>query len=187
MGFLSRLFEKISKLSDPGFESSYKLPKGWTETKVSDDLYALHIPSSQKDQWKAERHEKDKVDELIAKNGFYNCYHGREGFIYYVEDGHLCEIGYESSGVKEYDIALASVDLREWERPKGMTIPRDKQLEILQELRSWLKEQKLRTRIDLRTNIEFVDRRCAWKECNEKRIKGSAYCPHHYDTNLLRE
>ena len=176
MGFLNRLFGRILKRSDSGAESCPKLPEDWTGTKMSDEGRAFLI---QVEQYKVERQKKDKVGELISENGFHDCDHGRGGVIYYVEDGYLCEIG--------YDIILAPVDLRKWERPEGKTIPQDKQLEILRKLRSWLKEQKLRNNIDLPTNIEFADRRCAKKGCNEQRIKGSAYCRKHYDLNLLRE
>lgn len=186
MGFLGRLIRKVFVRSDSSAKPRWKLPEGWTETKVCDDVYALHMPEGQIEKWKAERHEKDNVDELITKNGFHNCYHGRGGYIYYVEDGHLCEIFYELSDGLPFNIALSSLDLRRWARPEGKSIPQDKQLEILRKLRSWLREQKLRTGIDKPTTPQ-VDRRCAWRECTERRIKGFAYCPHHYDLNLLRE
>ena len=169
MKYLNWLFRSISQRSDPGSKSTF-----------------IHPTLEEMQKSEVERREKDNVDELIAKNGFYNCCHGRYGYIYYVEDGHLCEIYYEPSDGLPFNIALSSLDLRKWARPEGKTIPRDKQLEILHKLRSWLREQKLRTGIDQPTTLQ-VDRRCAWRECTERRIKGSAYCPHHYDLNLLRE
>ena len=146
-----------------------------------------HPTIEEMQQFTIERHKKDNVDHLLSKDGFHNRIHGRDGYIYYVEDGCLCEMYCESSGVTRYDILLAPLDLRKWQRPEGMPIQQDKQLEILNKLRSWLKVQKLRSNIDPPINIELADGRCAWKDCDQQKMKGSAYCPHHYDLNLLRE
>ena len=169
MNFIKRLFKNISQM----FEQ--------------DERYSYGHPTLEEmQQFEIERRKKDKVDELITKNGFYNCCHGRSGYIYYVEDGHLCEMYYEASGNEKFDIALW-LDFRKWVRPEAITIPRDKRLEILHKLRSWLQEQKLRAGIDLPANIEFEDKACIWSGCSEQKIKGSVYCLRHYDLNLLGE
>ena len=75
MNFIKRLFKNISQM----FEQ--------------DERYSYGHPTLEEmQQFEIERRKKDKVDELITKNGFYNCCHGRSGYIYYVEDGHLCEV-----------------------------------------------------------------------------------------------
>ena len=169
MNFIKRLFKNISQM----FEQ--------------DERYSYGHPTLEEmQQFEIERRKKDKVDELLLKDGFYDRRHGRDGYIYYVEDGHLCEMYCEMSGVETYDILLAPVDLRKWIRPEGIPIQRDRQLEILRKLRSWLKEQKTKSNIDSPTNIELAEGRCAWKDCDQQKIKGLAYCPYHYDLNLLR-
>ena len=91
------------------------------------------------------------------------------------------------SGVPEYDILLAPMDLKEWDEPKGVNISLERQIKILQKLRLWTKEQKLKTDIDLPINLDFEDKPCVCMGCNEHRLKGSAYCSRHYDENLLRK
>ena len=112
---------------------------------------------------------------------------GRCGVIVYHSGKREIEIEWEMSGVPEHDILLAPIDLRQWNEPKGIEIPRDKQIEILRALRSWTKAEKLRTDIDLPLRVEFEDNPCGWAGCSEPRIKDSAYCSNHYDENLLRK
>ena len=112
---------------------------------------------------------------------------GRSGAIVYQSGGYKIEIECEMSGSLENDILLAPMDLSEWSEPKGSEIPHDKQIEILHKLRSWTKEQKLKTDIDLPFNLNVEDDLCAWSGCNENRIKDSAYCNMHYDETLLRK
>jgi len=112
---------------------------------------------------------------------------GRDGIITYHEGAMSIEIYWERSGSPLYDICLATIDLREWKNPKGVKIDKEHQLEILRNLRQWLKDQNIKSNIDLHSEIETIDRRCAWRKCDQRRIKGSAYCPYHYDYNLLRE
>ena len=169
MNFIKRLFKYISQMFEQDDRSSYG-----------------HPTLEEMKQFRIERRKKDKVDELLLKDGFYDCRRGRDGYIYYVEDDHLCEMYWETSGVRKYDILLAPVDLRKWIRPEGMPIPLDRQLDILRKLRSWLKEQKTRSNIDPPINVELGEGRCAWKDCDQQKMQGLAYCPYHYDLNLLR-
>ncbi len=127
------------------------------------------------------------INRLNINNDFTMKSSGRCGAVIYQSGEDKIEIEWEISGVPENDILLAPMDLREWNEPKGTEIPRDKQIEILHKLRSWTKEQKLKTDIDLPLNLEFEDDPCLWVGCNEHKIKGFAYCSQHYDENLLRK
>ena len=112
---------------------------------------------------------------------------GRSGAIVYQSGVYKIEIEYEMSGSLENDILLAPMDLREWSEPEGSEIPGEKQIEILDKLRSWTNTQKLKTDIDLPLNLDVEDEPCAWSGCNKNRIKDSAYCSIHYDETLLRK
>jgi hypothetical protein len=120
----------------------------------------------------------------MSKDGFYERLHGRDGYVYYVEGGRLCEISCEYGGK---GFVFGYMNLREWVIPEGVAIDKEHQLKILHDLRLWLKQRRRKSDIDLPIRIELADRRCAWKECEEQKIKGSAYCPRHYDLNLLYE
>ncbi len=75
--------------------------------------------------------------------------------------------------------------LKEWANPKGVKIDKEHRLKILYRLRRWLKEQDIRSNLDLPSEIETVEARCMWRDCAERRIKGSVFCMRHYDLNLL--
>jgi len=123
----------------------------------------------------------------MRENNFKMNNRGRSGSITYHSADNMIEVYWEMSGVPEYDILLAPIDLREWDEPKGVKIQLEMQIDILQKLRKWTKEQKLKTDIDRPNNSQFEDKPCAWVGCNEHRLMDSAYCDRHYDENLLRK
>jgi len=128
-------------------EQKNGLPNGWTETKISDNAYLTEIPQEQKDNWIKERREKDKVEQLIKKNGFHDKPNGRQGTIYFVDNGKICELYYEISGAKEYDILIWFDHLNKWFLPKVETIsPIDKQ-KIKNELQNWLDSKNIRAEL----------------------------------------
>lgn len=141
MTFLKRLFGLTNK------NPENKLPEGWTETKISADTYVTHIPQEQKDKWVADRHKRDKVDELIKKDGFYNKPSGRSGTIYYVDKGKLCEIDLEISGVQQYDILIYFDNLKEWILPNKKVMTPVEKLDIKEKLKLWLYQEKLKAEI----------------------------------------
>ena len=184
MRFLERLIQRIAKQCAFGAESSCNLPKGRAETeaKVRVDVDAVR----QMNRLMAERRKRDKVDELMSQDGFFARDHVRDGYIYYVEDGRLCEIYYEGSCRETHSIGVLPIDLREWIYPKGEKIDMEHQLTILRDLHQWLKNQNIRSNLDLPSGSTVTDQPCVWAHCGKPRIKGSAYCLHHYELNLLR-
>ena len=125
-------------------EQDNELPKGWTETKISDNVYVTEIPQEQKDNWDKERREKDKVERLSKINGFHDKPSGRQGTIYFVDNGKVCELYYEISGVKEYDILIWFDQLNDWFLPKTETITTIDKQKIKKELQSWLDSKNIR-------------------------------------------
>ncbi|MEJ2170053.1 MAG: hypothetical protein P8X90_31525 [Desulfobacterales bacterium] len=111
---------------------------------------------------------------------------GRSGTITYQSGSNKIEIDWELSGSPEYDFLLAPVDLREWSEPKGAKIPFQMQIQILQKLRSWVKDQKLKTDIDSPV-LDVEDNKCIRSTCSRKRLSGFVYCSVHYDENLLKK
>lgn len=110
---------------------------------------------------------------------------GRDGTIV-KEAGKTIEVYWETSGLSQYDIVFGYLDLREWKDPKGERISREKQIEILHLLRAWLHEQELKSNINQPYTVETTRNPCAGAGCScREKVKGSAYCPRHYDENLL--
>lgn len=186
MKFFKRLIDKLSRPCDFRDKGTRVYPSGWTETKCSENSHICRIPSSLNEQWNEERREKDKVDQLMSENGFYNIGGGRAGYIYYVEDAHVCEMGYEGCGGEACQIGLYPIDLRKWIIPEGKSIDEEHQLKILRSMRQWLKSQKLKSSIDLPSELIATDLPCVWPDCGERKIKGLPYCLYHSDLFLLR-
>ena len=122
----------------------HKLPKGWTERKISEDVYLTNIPQEQKDKWKAKRRKRDNVDQLINKNGFHIKDSGRAGTIYYVETGKYCEIDFELSGVDKFDILIFFDSLTDWVLPDKQLMNTDEKGELKNKLKSWLTSKNIR-------------------------------------------
>jgi len=110
--------------------------------------------------------------------------HGRYGSVIYQKNSNTIELYWEMSGSKKYAILLAPLDLRKWQDENE--IPINEQLEILADLRCWLKRENIKTDIDLPEEIELENKVCIHSGCNETRIKNSAYCLRHYNESLLK-
>lgn len=138
-----RLFTKIFKTKS----SENKLPNGWIEKKVTKDTFVTEIPQEQKDNWAKERREKDKIGQLSKIDGFHNKSNDRQGTIYFVDKGKTCELYYEISGVKEYDILIWFDQLNEWILPQVETIKPIDKLRIKRELHKWLDSKNIRAEL----------------------------------------
>jgi hypothetical protein len=123
----------------------YILPKSWTENKISENSYLTNIPQLEIDKWQIDRWKKDKVNKLIQKDGFYLKEDGRCGTIYFVDKNQLCQIYYEISGVKEFDILIFFEQLQEWQLPNKKAILNNEKEIIREKLLIWLKNKKIKT------------------------------------------
>jgi len=110
---------------------------------------------------------------------------GRDGTIVLTQDGHSLEIYWEMSGSIEYHIALAPVDLRQWQVPANSSIIEEQQLEILYQLREWLKSHKVKSDLDLPITLYKSNEICRCRGCDKKQLQDKAYCLYHYDLTLL--
>ncbi|MBG6187090.1 hypothetical protein [Flavobacterium sp. CAN_S2] len=126
---------------------NHKLPEGWTETKISENLYVTHIPQKQIDEWKVQPWKKDKVTEILKKDGFIIKPDGRSGTIYYVEKERLCEIEFEISGVSQFDILIYFDSLNKWSLPNNTEMHISEKNDIRKELIIWLEKEKIRAEL----------------------------------------
>lgn len=138
MTIFSKLFSKRNK------QSSQKLPEGWTETQISQDTYITHVTEEEKNMWTQNRREKDGLRTLINKDGFHDKPNGRTGTIYYVFRDKICEIEYEISGSKEFDICLYFDQLKDWIMPDNSALTQSEKSEIKEKLIVWLTENKIK-------------------------------------------
>lgn len=123
----------------------YFLPKGWTEKRISEDSYLVHIPKEQIDSWKVKRWKKHKVEELIKINGFHMKPDGRNGTIYFIEEFKLCEIYFETSAVKEFDILIFFEQISEWQLPKKIVLLESEKEQIREKLKMWLNTNAIKS------------------------------------------
>lgn len=124
-------------------ELGHSIPKGWTEQKISDTLFNTYIAEKVKNEWAAERREKDNLSSFIKVNGFHIKSHGRAGTIYYIEDEKVLEIDFEISGVKQYDILIFYDSVCNWALPSQVKISELQKSEIRERLVEWLKFKKI--------------------------------------------
>lgn len=126
-------------------ELSTKTPKGWTTIKLDETHYEHEIAELVKDKWASERHQKDKLNELLTHNGFHLKSHGRAGIIYYIDNGKVLEISYEISGVPQYDLLPYFDNIETWAIPNGEPLHAKQKAEIRQQLIAWLKTKGIKT------------------------------------------
>jgi hypothetical protein len=126
-------------------EIGSKIPQGWTTIKIDDTHFQHHIAEIVKDKWANERHQRDKLNELLKVNGFHIKYHGRSGMIYYIDNGKVLEIEFEMSGVPQYDLLVYFDTLKGWTIPRSDPFGFNEQSEIRERLLEWLKSKRIKS------------------------------------------
>jgi len=126
-------------------ELQTKIPNGWTTIRLDATHYEHKIAEIVEDKWTSERREKDKVYKLLKQNGFHLKSYGRAGTIYYIDNGKVLEIGFEMSGVPQYDLLLDFDNIESWAIPKGEPLNTNQRAEIRQQFLEWLKAKRIKT------------------------------------------
>jgi hypothetical protein len=126
-------------------EIGSKTPRGWTTIKIDDTQFQHHIAEIVKDKWTNERNQKDNLNELLKVDGFHIKNHGRCGIIYYIDNGKVLEIGFEISGVRQYDLLLDFDTLNCWTIPKNENFAFKEKSTIKEALLQWLKTKRIKT------------------------------------------
>jgi hypothetical protein len=125
-----------------------KTPNGWTTIKLDDTHYEHKIAAAVEDKWTSERHKKDNLDKLLKQDGFYLKSHGRAGTIYYIDNGRVLEIGFEMSGVPQYELLLFFDNIETWSIPKNELLSVSQKTRIHEQLLDWLKSKRIKTDLE---------------------------------------
>lgn len=108
-------------------------------------LWDKTISSSNNDYLKSLEKEIARYEKTIVnKEGFSIKYFGRWGYLYYVENGNMCRIFSEFSGVPEYTILIAFEAHEDWHFSVKRTITATEKEEIRLKLIAWLKKEKIK-------------------------------------------
>jgi hypothetical protein len=125
-----------------------KTPNGWTTIRLDDSHYEHKIAEVVEERWTNERHQKDSLDKLLKQEGFHLKSYGRGGTIYYIDNGRALEIGFEMSGVPQYDLLLFFDSIETWSIPKGESLNINQKIQIREQLLEWLKTKQIKTDLE---------------------------------------
>jgi hypothetical protein len=88
--------------------------------------------------WAAKRRRQDKVEQMRRVDGFYYCAHGREGMIYYVQQGRVLELYSEMAGDKQFAFLIHFQEATHWALPGKQVLSLEEKAVIREQLRKWL-------------------------------------------------
>ncbi|HEX3698503.1 MAG TPA: hypothetical protein VH374_24230 [Polyangia bacterium] len=97
------------------------------------------IDEKTRSKWNRRRWKADQIDKL--SQGFSFRKRGRDGSIYFREGDHVLELIYEISGTSDQDILISADGLTKWIVPDGEPIAQNKQQQIADLLKDWLRGQ----------------------------------------------
>lgn len=120
-------------------EVKSKTPFGWTTTKFDDTLFQHHISEKLKEEWATERREKDKVQELLTKEGVNLKSHGRSGFLYITKNERIAEVEFE---LGMNGLILNFKSLTNWSLPTKQTLTADEKQKIKIDINNWATKTK---------------------------------------------
>jgi hypothetical protein len=90
------------------------------------------------ESWAAKRRRQDKVEQMRRVDGFYHCSHGREGMIYYVQQGRVLELYAEMSGDKQFAFLIHFQEATHWALPVKQVVSLEEKAVIREQLSKWL-------------------------------------------------
>ena len=127
-------------------EINMKTPFGWTTIKNDDNHFQHYIAEKLNEESTEKRRQKDNVLKLINKDGVHLKSHGRTGYLYIVDKGKICEVGFEL-GIN--GLILYFESLNDWSLPTKKRISDKEKEEIRNYITDWAKRTK--------SDIEFDD------------------------------
>lgn len=116
-----------------------KTPFGWTTIKLDDTHFQHHISEKLKEEWANERHEKDKVQELLTKDGVHLKSHGRSGFLYITDNEKIDEVEFE---LGMNGLMLYFNSLTDWSLPTKQILTVDEKQKIKSDINNWATNTK---------------------------------------------
>ncbi len=114
-------------------------PFGWTTIKFDDTHFQHHISEKLKEEWATDRREKDKVQELLTKEGVHLKSHGRSGFLYITDNGRNAEVEFEL-GMNGLILYFSS--LKNWSLPTKQTLTVDDKQKVRNDIINWATKTK---------------------------------------------
>jgi hypothetical protein len=120
-------------------EIKLKTPFGWTTVKIDDTHFQHHISEKIKKGWVTERHEKDKIHELLTKEGVHLKSHGRSGFLYITDNGKIAEVEFE---LGTNGLILYFNNLTNWSLPTKQTLTVNEKQKIKIDINDWAAKTK---------------------------------------------
>ncbi len=126
---------------------SWIISKGSTVCKIDDTHYNHYYSQKTLDNWDNERRIKDKLQSFINIDGFHFVNNGRDGMLYYILKGKVCEIYWEMSGVPQYDIIISLDLIDSWALPVKQLLSESEKKSIEKDLLIWLSEHKVNAEI----------------------------------------
>ncbi len=96
------------------------------------------------ESWAAKRRRQDKVEQMRRVDGFYYCAHGRDGMIYYIQQGRVLELYAEMSAVKHFNILLHFEKATHWVLPVKQVVSLEEKAVIRAQLSRWLGKGNVR-------------------------------------------
>lgn len=140
MTFLKKIFGRETKV-----KGEFKTHDNCDTEQIANNIFVHHIPKEEIETWDNRRRQKDKVERFVDKDGFHMIEDGRSGTIYYSGSKRMCEIYFELSGVKQYDILVAIDQLNEWFLPEKKLLTADEKKNIEDKLKDWLRRKRIKT------------------------------------------
>ena len=116
-----------------------KTPFGWTTIKFDDTHFQHHISDKLKEEWATDRRGKDKVQELITKDGVHLKSHGRSGFLYITDNGKIAEVEFE---LGMNGLILYFNSLTDWSLPTNQIITVEEKQKIKSDINNWARNTK---------------------------------------------
>jgi len=127
-------------------EINMTTPFGWTTIKIDDNHFQHYIAEKLNEESTEKRRQKDNVVKLINKDGVHLKSHGRTGYLYIVDKGKVCEVGFEL-GIN--GLILYFDSLLDWSLPTKKLLSDKEKEEIRNCITDWANKTK--------NDIEFDD------------------------------
>ncbi len=118
-------------------EINWKLPLGFTTNKIDNKHYETFISKTNTEDWNSKRRISDKVISLKNENGIHNKYKGRNGHLYYVENGKIAEIEYE---LEVGGFVMFFRNTKKWFYPNEIELSIEEKKKIKEHIINWSKE-----------------------------------------------
>lgn len=116
-----------------------KTPFGWTTIKFDDTHFQHHISEKLKEEWAIERREKNKVQDLVTKDGVHLKSHGRSGYLYIVDNRKIAEVDFE---LGMNGLILYFSRLTNWSLPTKQTLAVEEKQKIKNDINDWATRTK---------------------------------------------